>query len=177
MKTTTIEDQLAVAQDRIRLLNTLAQASLVADRARINRHLDALSREATSVRAALNRGVDEAEAKLGQLWTRLAVAENSLAAELSEDWPSFADAVEDELRSWDTFLERLQTTTAEKKGETREQVEAAIADVRTRRIAVYDALVQTRERVNGAWHEQRRYVSSAREDLERKADGLSATLN
>jgi hypothetical protein len=56
-------------------------------------------------------------------------------------------------------------------------MEAAIADVRTRRIAVYDALVQTRERVNGAWHEQRKHVSSAREDLERKADGLSATLN
>jgi len=174
---TTIEDQLAVARGRIGLLNTLAHAGLVADTARVNRHLDALRREEASVRAAVHRGPEEGKERLGQLWTRLAVAENSLAAEVSEDWPSFVAAVEDELRGWDTFLERLQTTSAAQIGETRERLEAAIADLRTRRIAVYHALAEARERVNGAWHEQRNLISAAREDLEQKADELSATFN
>ena len=177
MSATTIEDQLAVVRGRIRLLHALAQSGLVADGARTQRHLDALRREEACVQAAARRGPDEAEEKLGQLRTRLAVAENSLAAETSDEWATFAAAVEDELRSWDTFLERLQTTIAAKEWKTRERAEAAIADVRTRRIAVYDALAQARKRVNGTWHEQRNHVSAARADLERKADELSATFN
>ena len=55
--------------------------------------------------------------------------------------------------------------------------EAAIADLRTRRIAVDDALAQARKQVNGAWHEQRNHVTAARDDLERKADELSANFN
>jgi hypothetical protein len=177
MSVTTIEDQLAVVWGRIARLHTLVQSGLVANRARSQRHLDALRRGEASVRAAARRGPDEAEEKLGQLRTRLAVAENSLAAEVSDEWTTFAAAVEDELRSWDTFLERLQATTAANAWEKRERVEAAIADVRTRRIAVHDALAQARERVNGTWHEQRNHVSAARDDLERKADELSATFN
>ena len=58
----------------------------------------------------------------------------------------------------------------------RERAEAAIADVRTERIAVYHRLAQAREDVNGAWHEQRNHVSEARDELERKADELSAKI-
>jgi hypothetical protein len=177
MSATTIEDQLTVVRGRIGLLHALAESGLVADRARTKRHLDALRREEASVQAAARRGSDEAEEKLGQLRTRLAVAENSLAAETSDEWTAFAAAVEDELRSWDTFLERLQATSAAKECETRERAEAAIAEVRTRRIAVYEALEQARKRVNGTWHEQRNHVGAARADLERKADELSATFD
>ena len=177
MRTTTLEDQLAEVRRRIDVLRALAQVDAAAERSRIQRHLDALHQEEASVGAAAGRGPVEAEASLGQLRTRLAVAENSLAADVSDEWTTFAAAVEDELRSWDTYLERLQVTTAAKTRETRERAEAAIADVRRRRIAVYDALGQARERVNGAWHEQRNHVSAARDDLERKADELSANLN
>ena len=144
-----------------------------ADSSRIRRHLDALHREEASVLAAAREAPDEVEEKLGQLRTRLAVAENSLVADLSDEWTTFAAAVEDELRSWDTYLERLQATAAAKAGNARERAEAAIADVRTQRIAVYDRLAQAREDVNGAWHEQRNHVSAARDELERKADELS----
>ena len=51
-----------------------------------------------------------------------------------------------------------------------------MADVRTQRIAVYDRLAQARGDVNGAWHEQRNRVNAARDELERKADELSAQL-
>ena len=116
-------------------------------RSRIQRHLDALrSRRRHPSAAAARRAPDEVEAKLGQLKTRLAVAENSLAADVSDDWTTFAAAVEGELRSWDAYLERLQTSVAAKAWKAREQAEAAIGDVRTRRIAVDERLAQARER-------------------------------
>ena len=175
MSTTTIEDQLGEVRRRVARLQVLAQTGLVADRARIQRHLDALHQEEASVLAAVRRDPDEAQEKLGQLRTRLAVAENSLAADVSDDWTAFAAAVEDELRTWDTYLERLQATAVAHAG-AREQAEAAIADVRTRRIAVYDRLAQAREDVNGAWQQQRNHVSAARDELEEKADELSARI-
>ena len=131
MSTTTIEDQLAEIRRRIDRLQVLAQTGLVAESARIQRHLDALHQEEASALAAVHGGPDEVEQKLGQLRTRLAVAENSVAADASDDWTTFAAAVEDELRSWDTYLERLQATAVTKAGNVREPAEAAIADVRT----------------------------------------------
>ena len=176
MSTTTIEDQLAEVRRRIARLQVLAQTGLVAERARIQRHLDILHQEEASVLAAVHDGPDEVEQKLGQLGTRLAVAENTLAADVSDDWATFAAAVEDELRSWDTYLERLQATAVAKAGNGRGQAEAAIADVRNRRIAVYDRLAQAREDVDGAWHEQRNRVGAARDELAKKADEVSARI-
>jgi len=177
MSRTTSEDQLAQIRSRIGRLQALAQVDAAAGRSRIQRHLDALHHEEASVAAAVRSAPDEVEAKLGQLKTRLAVAESSLLADVSDEWTTFAAAVEDELRSWDTYLERLQATAVAKAGNARERAEAAIADVRTQRMAVYDRLAQARENVNGAWHEQRNHVSSARDELELKADELSARIN
>ena len=176
MSTTTIEDPMKHARRRIDRLQAFAQSVAPAESSRIRRHVDALHQEEASVLAAARTAPDEVEEKLGQLRTRLAVAENSLLADLSDEWTTFAHAVEDELRSWDTYLERLQATTAAKAWDTRERVEAAIADVRTRRIAVDDALAQAREHVNGTWHEQRNHVSSACDELRRTADELSARI-
>jgi chromosome segregation ATPase len=175
MSTTTIEDSIEDARRRIDRLHALAQMSAPADNSRTRRHLDALHRQEASLRAAASE-TDEVEEKLGQLRTRLAVAENSLVADVSDDWKTFAAAVEDELRSWDTYLERLQATTAAKSGNARGRTEAAIADVRTQRIAVYERLAQAREDVNGAWHEQRNHVGAARDELEQRADELSAKV-
>ena len=172
----TIDDQLAEIRRRIDRLQALAPTGRVPEIARIQRHLDALHKDEASVLAALRKAPDEAEETLGRLRTRLAVAENSLVADVSDEWTAFAAAVEDELRSWDTYLERLQATAVAKAGNARERAEAAIADVRSHRIAVYDRLAQAREDVNGAWHEQRNQVSSARDELEQKADDLSAKL-
>ena len=177
MSTTTIEDPIKDARRRIGQLQAFAQIGAGADGSRTRRHLDALHREEASVLAAAREAPDQVEEKLGQLRTRLAVAENALVADVSDEWTRFAAAVEDELRSWDTYLERLQATAAAKAGDGRQRAEAAIADVRTQRIAVYDRLAQARATVNGAWHDQRNHVSSARDELERKADDLSATFN
>jgi hypothetical protein len=174
MDTTTNDDQLAEIRRRIDRLQAFAQVGAAEDSSRIRRHLGALRREEASVLVAAPEAPDHVDEKLGQLKMRLAVAENSVVADVSDEWATFAGAVEDELRSWDTYLERLQATAATKDGNVRERAEAAIADVRTRRIAVYDRLEQARKDVNGAWHEQRNHVSAARDELERKADELSA---
>ena len=176
MRTTTIDDQLGNVRRRIAGVQALGQTGLVAEAGRIRRHLDALDREEAAVLAAAREAPDEVEERLARLRTRLAVAENSLVADVSDEWTTFAAAVEDELRSWDTYLERLQATAVAKAGNARERAEAAIADVRTRRIAVHERLAQAREDVNGAWHEQRNHVSSARDELERKADELPAKI-
>ena len=54
MSTTTIEDQLAEVRRRIARLRVLAQTGLVAERARIQRHLDALHQEEASALAAVH---------------------------------------------------------------------------------------------------------------------------
>ena len=91
MSTTTIEEQLAEVRRRIEQLRATGGVP------RLRHHLDL---------------VDDVEQKLAQLKTRLDVAERSLAADASRDWPAFAAAVEAELESWDTYLGRLQTTAA-----------------------------------------------------------------
>ena len=144
MSTTTIEDQLAEVRRRIDRLQAFAQTApsrRAADPAPPRR-----AAPGGGIRPGRGpRGPDEVEEKLGQLKTRLAVAENSVVADVSDEWTTFAAAVEDELRSWDTYLERLQATAAAKAGNARERAEAAIADVRSRRIAVYDRLAQARD--------------------------------
>jgi hypothetical protein len=146
VSTATIEEQLAAVRHRIEQLRSSEAAP------RLQRHLDL---------------VDDVEQRLAQLKTRLDVAERSLAADASGDWTAFAAAVEAELESWDTYLERLQTTVAMRAWHAREQAEAAIGDVRSRRLAVNDSLA----------HGARERVTEARDELEQKADELSAKLN
>ena len=156
MSTTTIEEQVAHVRQRIEQLHAFGAAP------RLQRHLDL---------------VDDVEQRLAQLKTRLDVAERSLAADVSTDWATFAVAVEAELEGWDTYLERLQTTVATRAWHAREQAEAAIGEVRGRRIDVDERLAEARVAADGGWREQRERVSTARDELEQKADELSAKLN
>lgn len=144
--TTTIEEQLARIRHRIEQLHSSPTAP------RLQRHLDL---------------VEDVELKLAQLQTRLDVAERSLTADASDDWATYAAAVEAELESWDTYLERLQTTAATRAWHAREQAETAIGEVRTRRLAVDDSLA----------HGVRERVTEARDELEHKADEVSAKWN
>jgi chromosome segregation ATPase len=85
--------------------------------------------------------------------------------------------VEAELESWDTYLERLQTTVATKAWHAREQAEAEIGDVRSRRVAVDERLAQARGVAGDASQAHKERVSAALEEFEQKADELSAKLN
>jgi chromosome segregation ATPase len=175
MTTTTIEDELAEASDRIERLRKLAQAEGPAERLRIRRHLDVLQQEEASVRAAARHTPGDVKEKLGQLRTRLHVAEQSVAADLADDWATFAAAVAAELRRWDTYLERLQTRVAARAWQARAEAESAIGEVRGRRIEVDERLAQARA-AGGAARADWQPVTAARDELEQKADELSARL-
>jgi hypothetical protein len=155
MKTTTIEEQLADVRRRV---DALQAADGVW---RFRRHVDIVA---------------DVEQRLAQLKTRLDVAERSLAADVSGDWAAFVAAVQSELESWDTYLERLQTTVATRAWHTREQAETAIAEVRSLRISVGERLTRAGDATANDWQEQRERVGAARDELEQKADELSAKL-
>ena len=174
MSTTTIDDQLVEIRRRIDRLQARARA----DAPRIWRHLDALGQAEAAVRAALRQEAsDEVEETLAQLKTRLDIAERSLEADASDDWPTFAAAVEAELRSWDTYLERLQTSVAAKAWKAREQAEAAIGEVRSRRIAVGERLVQAPHSDDPPSQNARKRITAARNELDKRAAELSTKLN
>lgn len=155
MSAMTIEEQLAAVRRRIEQLHASGEEP------RLRRQLYLL---------------DDAEQKLAQLKMRVDVAERALAADVSGDWATFAAAVESELESWDIYLERLQTIVATRAWYARVQAEVAIGDIRSRRIAVDERLAQARNADADAWQEQRERVSAARDELEQKADELSAKL-
>ena len=102
------------------------------------------------------------------------VARSSVAAELSHDRQTFVDAVEDELQTWDTYFERLQAQAAWRASGAREQAEAAISDLRRRRNAIAARLAEVRPVSADGWEEQKRRIETARDELERKANELSA---
>ena len=173
MSTTTIDDQLDEIRRRIDRLRGRAQTRAP----RVWRHLDALQQAEAAVRAALRaEASDEVEEKLAQLKTRLDIAEHSVDADASDDWATFAAAVEAELQSWDTYLERLQTSVAAKAWKTREQAEATIGEVRSRRIAVGERLAQTRNSAGTSSQTARKRVTAARNELDKTAAELSTKL-
>jgi hypothetical protein len=174
MITTTIEDQLAEVRRRINCIQACTQACGLP---RVRSHLDALHDAEASVRAAARQAPGEVEEKLERLRTRVDVAEHSLSADVSGDWPTFVVAVEAELDIWDTYLERLQTSAATNAWNARAQAETAIAEVRTHRIAVDEQLEHARDRTGEAWQEQRRRVTAARDELEQTVDQLSTKFN
>jgi multidrug resistance efflux pump len=105
------------------------------------------------------------------------VAARSAAWSLDGGWASFAAAVESELRGWDTYLERLQTGVAASAWKTREQAETAIAEVRSRRIAVEERLAQACDGAGDGGQEQRERVTAARDELAQKAHQLPTKFN
>ena len=177
MATNTIDERLAEAGRRIGQLKAGAEGIPSAASPRTRRRLEALQYEVTSVRGAASESPDEFEARLGQLRTRIDVAERSMAADVSDSREQFTAAVEAELSGWDTYLERLQTTVAITAWKAREQAETAIRELRRRRIAVDERLTQAREAAGSTWKEQRECVAAARDELEQKADERSAQLS
>lgn len=178
MTITTIEDQLAEIRSRIDRMQARAPAAANGGALPpIRRHLDALRQEGASVGAAARNAPDEVEQRLARLRSRLDIAEHSLAADVSDDWATFAAAVEEELRSWDTYLERLQASVASKPCKAREQAEAAIGDVRSRRIAVEEHLALALDGAGDGGQEGRERVTAARDELAQKAHQLTTKFN
>ena len=120
---------------------------------------------------------DEVEEKLGQLKTRLAVAEHSLVAtsptsgRRSPPPSRTSSAAGTPTSSGCRRPPRRRRGRRASRPRRRSPTSAPAGSRSTTRLA------QAREDVDGAWHEQRNRVSAARDELEQKADELSAKLN
>jgi hypothetical protein len=174
MATTTIEERLAGMHRQIEELQTKGRAGRDEARTRIERQLDALREQETSARAAAKEGIDAFREKSEQFEARLHVAQSAIATELADGRQKFADALEHELQEWDRYFERLQAQAALRAASARQQSEAAISDLRRRRNAVAERLTAIRGASAAGWGEQKQRIVAARDELEGKADELSA---
>ena len=174
MPTTTVEERLAEIGRQIDGLEAKARAGGDDARSRIQRQLGALRQQEAAARTAAHEGAEAFDERFEQFEARFRVAQSSLAADLADNRKQFAEAVENELHSWDTYLERLQAQTAMRAASAREQSEAAISDLRRRRNTVAQQLADARSAPEEAWDEQRERIAAVRDDLEREADEVSA---
>ena len=174
--TATIDEQLAEAGRRIDDLEASMRLRDGDQRQNVRRHVDALRQEQANARAAARRTPDPVGERLSRLRSRLDVAERSLDADLADDRGHFTAAVEAELHGWDAFAERLQATAAAKTGRARDRAETGIKELRRRRLVVTERLDDLRDAPKQAWGQHHERVTAARDDLERTADDLSASL-
>ena len=177
MPTTTFDERLAEMSHQIDGLEAEARSGGGEAKSRIRRQLGALRQQEASARAASLEGAEAFDEKFEQFEARFRVAQSSLAADLADNHKKFADALENELHSWDTYFERLQAQTALRAASAREQSEAAISDLRRRRNTLAEQLADARSASGEAWDEQEKRIAAARDDLERKADEVSAKFN
>ena len=169
MPTTTFEERLAEMGRQIDGLEAMARAGGGEAKSRIQRQLGALRQQEASARAAAHEGAEAFDEKFEQFEARFRVAQSSLAADLADNHKKFADALENELHSWDTYFERAASA--------RELSESAISDLRRRRNTLAEQLAGARSASEDAWDEQKKRIAAARDDLERKADEVSAKFN
>jgi hypothetical protein len=174
MRITPFEERLAQMGRQIDELEAKGRSSAGEAKTRIQRELGALREQEASARAAAEQSTDGFDEKFEQFQARLRVAQSAVAADLTGSREKFADAVDDELHKWDAYVERLQAQTALRAASTREQAEVAISELRRRRNDVAERLVEVRGASGAAWDEQRKRLGAARDELERKADELSA---
>jgi hypothetical protein len=176
MPTKTIEERLTEIGRHIEQLQARARAGSAEARSRLQPHVDALREQQAAVRAAIRKADGNALEKLEQLDARLDVAEQSLLTNAADDRAAFTSAVEAELHSWDGFFERLQHAVAAKTGKAHEQYAASAAELREQRAAAGELVTKFRTASTEAWRAQKRKLTTARDELEQKADELAAKL-
>jgi chromosome segregation ATPase len=172
--TVSTHERLAEMRRQIDELEANARPGTAGAQPRIQRQLDALRRQEAAARAVARGGEDAFEEKFEEFEARLRVARSALAAELAESPRAFANALEDELATWDDYVERLQAQVALRAATARAQAEAEISEVRRRRNDVAAQLADVRAVNGGAWDELREQVADARDRLEQTADQVSA---
>jgi hypothetical protein len=176
MGTTSVDERLHEMRRQIDALEAQRRASTGEAQSRIERQLATLRRQQASARAAAEQRADGFDGKFEQFQARLHVAQSAVAAELSDDRKEFTATVEDELRNWDTYFERLQAQTALRAASAREEAESTISDLRQHRNNIAERVAAVRSGSGDAWGEQKKQIGAARDELERRADELAAKL-
>jgi hypothetical protein len=174
VSTMTKEQRLAGIRQQIDDLEARARDGTAETQARLQRTFDALRDDADAASVALDEKAGAVEDRFAELQSRVDIAANREAAEMTSDATSFADAVEAELHDWDSAIERMQARAAVKAYSARERAEASVAELRKARNRAADRLAESRSSSGEAWVDQKKRVTAALEDLEQRAREAAA---
>jgi hypothetical protein len=167
---TATNDHLGDVRTRIARLEVQAQRGGADARSRMQRYIDALRREEESARASARERAAAVDEGLERLENELELAEHRMAAELATTKEQFAEEIDAELRRWDAYLNRLQGKAAEKSGVARERAEAAITDLRRRRVAIGKSLAGVGTTAGEHWDDAKQRVLAELDELKSQAD-------
>lgn len=174
VSTMTSEQRLAEIRRRIDDLKARSRNGTGESQARLDRMFYALLDDADAASDALEQRADAVADSFTELELRVEAASSRVAAEMATDSRTFEDAVEAELADWDAAIERLQARAAVKAYSTRERAEASVADLRQARIRTADRLAESRSSTGEGREDQKKRVTDALDDLERKAREATA---
>jgi DNA repair exonuclease SbcCD ATPase subunit len=167
---TTTNEHLGEVRRRIDRLEVKAQLGTADAKSRMQRYIETLRRDEESARASARERAAAVEERLEQLDNELELAEHRVAAEFAETEGQFNDALEAELHRWDAYLDRMQTKAAAETGAARERAEAAIADLRQRRVSIGKSLSDVGTAAGDGWRGAKTRVLAELDDLKSNAD-------
>ena len=167
---TATNERLGEVRRRIARLEVQAQRGTADAKSRMQRYIDTLRRDEESARVSARERAAAVDARLEQLDNELELAEHRVAAEFAATKEQFAGAIESELHRWDAYLARMQARAATKPGAARERAEAAIAELRQRRISIGKSLSDVGAAAGNGWRDAKTRVLAELDDLKSKAD-------
>ena len=167
---TATNDRLGEARRRIVRLEVQAQRGTADAKSRMQRYIDTLRRDEESARASARERAAAVDERLEQLDNELELAEHRVAAEFAETEKQFTGAIDAELHRWDAYLDRMQAKAAGQSGAARERAEAAIADLRRRRVSIGNSLSDVGTSAGEDWHDAKTRVLAELDELKIRAD-------
>ncbi|HET8651005.1 MAG TPA: hypothetical protein VFM13_00360 [Gaiellaceae bacterium] len=167
---TATDERLGEASRRIARLEVQAQRATADAKSRMQRYIDILRRDEESARASAHEQAAAVDERIEKLDNELELAEHRVAAEFATTEEQFTSAIEAELHSWDQHLDRMQAKASAKSGAAREQAEAAIADLRQRRVSIGKSLADVGTAAGDGWRGSKTRVLTELDELKSKAD-------
>jgi hypothetical protein len=167
---TATNERLGEVRLRIARLEVEMQRGTADAKSRIQRYIDTLRHDEESARASARERAAAVDERLEQLDNELELAEYRVAAEFAATEEQFNDALQAELYRWDAYLDRMQAKAAAKSGTARERAEAAIADLRQRRVSIGKSLSDDGMAADNGWRSAKARLLAELDDLKSKAD-------
>jgi hypothetical protein len=167
---TATDERLGDVRRRIARLEVEVQRGTADAKSRIQRYIDTLRRDEESARASARERAAAVDERLEQLDNELELAEHRVAAEFAATEDQFNDALEAELHRWDAYLDRMQTKAAAETGAARGRAEAAVTDLRQRRISIGKSVSDDGTAVGNGWRSAKARLLAELDDLKSKAD-------
>jgi DNA repair exonuclease SbcCD ATPase subunit len=167
---TATNERLGEVRRRIDRLEVEVQRGTADAKSRMQRYIETLRRDEESAWASARERAAAVEERLEQLDNELELAEHRVAAEFAETEDHFGDALEAELHDWDAYLDRMQTKAAAQSGAARERAEAAVTDLRQRRVSIGKSLSDVGTAAGDGWRGAKARVLAELDELKTKAD-------